>query len=298
MAAGSPVTTVGIIGLGAMGRPIAHRVLGAGFAVRVHSRRDGLRAEFEAAGATWCDSPSGVAAGAEVILVTVASDTDLADVLTGAGRLVASMAPGTVIGDLGTHSPAAMVEAEAAVSAAGGTFIDLPLSGGVEGAAAGTLSLMAGGDPASLERIRPVLTSFASRIIHLGPVGSGQVAKACNQLVVGSTIEAVAEALTLARRSGLDPARVREAMLGGYASSRVLEIHGQRMLDGDFESAGARVDIHAKDARIVLDQAARVGACLPGFEPVAAAFEELVEAGDGGLDHSALITLLGRDGAE
>ena len=122
---------------------------------------------------------------------------------------------------------------------------------------------MAGGDEAALDRVRPVLEAFTSRITHFGPIGSGQVAKACNQLVVGSTIEAVAEALTLARRSGLDPARVREAMLGGYASSRVLEIHGRRMLDGAFE--GARVDLHAKDAHIVLDQAERVGMRFPGF---------------------------------
>jgi len=297
MMAGDPTTTVGVIGLGAMGRPIAHRVLEAGFETRVHSRHDGLRAEFEAAGATWCDSPADAASGASVGLITVASDADLADVLTGAGRLVASLAPGTVIADLGTHSPAAMVDAEAAVSAADCVFLDMPLSGGVEGAAAGTLSLMAGGDAAAVERIRSVLESFTSRIVHMGPVGSGQVAKACNQLVVGSTIEAVAEALTLARLSGLDPARVREAMLGGYAASRVLEIHGQRMLDGAFE-AGGRVDLHAKDAHIILDQAGRVGLRLPGFEPVAAAFDELVERGDGGLDHSVLITIAERPAAE
>ena len=126
---------------------------------------------------------------------------------------------------------------------------------------------MAGGDDAALDRVRPVLEAFTSRITHFGPIGSGQVAKACNQLVVGSTIEAVAEALTLARRSGLDPARVREAMLGGYASSRVLEIHGQRMLDGAFGGGGARVDLHAKDAHIVLDQAERVGLRSPASSP-------------------------------
>ncbi len=295
MSAAQMDTTVGIIGLGAMGRPIAHRVLSAGFAVRVNSRSDGLRSELEAAGATWCVTPADLATGADVILVTVATEADLADVLTGSGRSLASLRSGTVVCDLGTHSPAAMAVADAAVRAAGGAFLDTPLSGGVEGATAGSLSLMAGGDEATLDRVRPVLASFASKVVHFGPVGSGQVAKACNQLVVGSTIEAVAEALTLARLSGLDPARVREAMLGGYASSRVLEIHGQRMLDIAFESGGARVDLHAKDARIVLDQAKRVGLALPGFEPVASALETLVAAGDGGLDHSALITLLARD---
>jgi 2-hydroxy-3-oxopropionate reductase len=293
MPAGMASTTVGIVGLGAMGAPIARRVLRAGFPVRVHSRHDGQRGAVEAAGATWCESPAEVATGADVVLIAVATEADLKAVLDDSGGLLGSISADTIVCDLGTHSPAAMLDTDVRVRAAGGTFLDTPLTGGVEGAEAGSLSLMAGGDVAALDRARPVLETFASRITTFGPIGSGQVAKACNQLVVGSTIEAVAEALTLARLSGLDPVLVREAMLGGYAASRVLEIQGQRMLENDFES-GARLDLHAKDARIVLDQATHVGMRLPGFEPVAAAFETLVAAGEGRLDHSALITLLGR----
>jgi 3-hydroxyisobutyrate dehydrogenase-like beta-hydroxyacid dehydrogenase len=289
--------TVAIVGLGAMGRPIAHRVIAAGFAVRVTSRGDSLAAEFIDAGATWCASPAEVAAGADVILIVVATEQDLADVLDDPGRVVASLRPGTIVCDLGTHSPDAMIAADAAVRAVGAVFLDTPVSGGVVGANAGSLSLMAGGPEHELGRVRPVLEAFASTIVRVGPVGSGAVAKACNQLVVGSTIQAVAEAITLARMSGLDPARVREAMLGGFAASRVLENHGQRMLDRAF-APGGRVDLHAKDARIVLDQARRVGLRLPGFEPVAAALEELVAAGDGGLDHAALITLLNPKGVD
>ena len=288
-----PSVAVGIIGLGAMGRPIAHRVIAAGYTVRVNSRGDALATEFANAGATWCASPAEVAVGADVVLIAVAREQDLADVLGDPGRLTASLQPGTIVCDLGTHSPEAMIAADSAIRAVGSAFLDTPVSGGVEGAGAGSLSLMAGGPEQELMRVRPVLESFATRIVHLGPVGSGAVAKACNQLVVGSTIQAVAEALTLAQMSGLDPVRVREAMLGGYAASRVLENHGQRMLDRAF-SPGGRVDLHAKDARIVLDQARRVGLRLPGFEPVAAAFDELVAEGNGGLDHSALITLLNR----
>ncbi len=257
-------TTVAVIGLGAMGRPIAHRVVAAGFHVRVQSRQDSLRPEFEAAGATWCDTLAEVAAGANVVLVVVGSDADLGRVLGEPGRLIAALQPGTIVCDLGTHSPAGMVDADAAIRAAGGAFLDTPLSGGVEGATTGSLSLMAGGEVASLEHVRPVLGSFASTITLFGPVGSGQIAKACNQLVVGSTIEAVAEAITLGRLSGLDPEQLRQAMLGGFAASRVLELQGRRMLDGNFES-GARIELHAKDARIVLDQAQRVGLRLPGF---------------------------------
>jgi 2-hydroxy-3-oxopropionate reductase len=276
-----------------MGRPIAHRVIGAGFPVRVNSRGDALAAEFINAGATWCASPAEVAAGADVILIAVATEQDLADVLGDPGRVTASIHPGAIVCDLGTHSPKAMIAADAAVRAVGAVFLDAPVSGGVEGAGSGSLSLMAGGPEHELRRVRPVLESFASTIVLMGPVGSGAVAKACNQLVVGSTIQAVAEALMLAEMSGLDPVRVREAMLGGFAASRVLENHGQRMLDRAF-APGARVDLHAKDAAIVLDQARHVGLRLPGFEPVAVALNELVAAGDGGLDHAALITLLNR----
>lgn len=292
---GDPLT-VGIVGLGAMGRPIAHRVVAAGFPVRVHSRREDARADLESLGATWCTRPADVATEAAVLLIVVATEADLDAVLGEPGQVLEAIEPGAVVCDLGTHAPAAMTPVAEAVRARGASFLDTPLSGGVEGAAAGTLSLMAGGDASDLDRIRPALEAFAARIVHVGPVGAGQVAKACNQLVVGSTIEAVAEALTLARLSGLDPARVREAMLGGYAASRVLEVHGQRMLDHRFEPGG-RVDLHAKDARIVLDQARRVGVQLSGFEPVAAAFEAMVASGDGGLDHSALITRLDDAGA-
>jgi 3-hydroxyisobutyrate dehydrogenase-like beta-hydroxyacid dehydrogenase len=287
-------TTVGVIGLGAIGRPIAHRVIAAGFATLVHSRGHALVGEFTAVGADWCTTPAEVAASADVILLAVASEQDLTDVLGPPGGLVASLQPGVIVCDVGTHSPAAMVEADAMVRAAGAAFLDTAVSGGVLGASSGTLSLMAGGDEDALRRVRPVLEAFASTIVHFGPVGSGAIAKACNQLVVGSTIEAVAEALTLGRLSGLDPALLREAMLGGFAASTVLEIHGQRMLDRAF-SPGGRVDLHAKDARIVIDQARRVGMRVPGFEPVAAALEAMVAAGDGALDHAALITLLEGD---
>jgi 2-hydroxy-3-oxopropionate reductase len=148
-----------------------------------------------------------------------------------------------------------------------------------------------GGDQQALETARQVLESFAASIVHIGSVGAGEVAKACNQLVVASTIEAVAEAFALARACGVDPGKVREAMLGGFAASRVLEYHGMRMLMRDF-SPGARLDLHAKDAHIILSEAESHGLELPGFTPVAHAIDRLVEAGYGGLDHSALVTLL------
>jgi 2-hydroxy-3-oxopropionate reductase len=172
--------------------------------------------------------------------------------------------------------------------ALGVDLLDTPMSGGVDGARAGTLAVFAGGEPEALARARPVLAVFARSIVHLGPIGAGSVGKACNQLIVGSTILAVAEALTLARAAGLDPALVRDAMAGGYAASRVLEVHGRRMLDDDF-APGARIDLHAKDAAIVRELADERGVELDGFAVTAAALQAAIDAGDGDLDHAALI---------
>jgi len=170
-------------------------------------------------------------------------------------------------------------------------FLDAPVSGGDIGAREGTLSIMVGGDTAALDQARPVLEALGRTITHIGPSGSGQVAKACNQLVVGSTIEAVAEAYVLAKASGVDPARVLDALKGGLAGSVILERYSRRMLERDF-APGGRSRLHAKDARIVMAAAPEAGITLPGFEPVAAAFEMLVANGSGDLDHSALVTLL------
>jgi 3-hydroxyisobutyrate dehydrogenase-like beta-hydroxyacid dehydrogenase len=170
-------------------------------------------------------------------------------------------------------------------------FLDAPVSGGDIGARDATLSIMVGGDEAALERARPVLQAIGRTITYIGPSGAGQVAKACNQLVVGSTIQAVAEAYVLAQASGVDPGRVLEAMQGGLAGSVILDRYSRRMLERDF-APGGRTRLHAKDARIVLAAATEAGITLPGFEPVAAAFEALVARGDGELDHSALVTLL------
>jgi 2-hydroxy-3-oxopropionate reductase len=174
--------------------------------------------------------------------------------------------------------------------------LDAPVSGGERGAIDGTLSIMVGGEPAAFERARPLFEAMGANIVHVGPSGAGQVAKACNQLVVAATIEAVAEALLLAERSGVDAAKVREALLGGFAGSKILEVHGQRMLDRAFEP-GFRARLHRKDARIVLEAAAATGTPVPSFEVVAAQLDRLVEDLDGGeLDHAALYAALADPG--
>jgi 3-hydroxyisobutyrate dehydrogenase-like beta-hydroxyacid dehydrogenase len=279
---------VGIVGLGAMGLPIAQRVLAAGYAVRLHSRSSGPIGDLESRGALWRSSVAQLARDASVVLVAVATDADLMEVVDSPGDLIRSAQPGTIVCALGTHAPMTVVRMSLVATEAGIHFLDTPVSGGVEGAAGGTLAVMAGGGADDLARVRPILETFARSIVHIGPVGAGSIAKACNQLIVGSTILAVAEALTLAEASGLDPAVVRSAISGGYAASRVLEIHGRRMVEDDFVP-GARIDLHAKDAEIVLDTARRAGVTLSGFEPVARALGDSVAAGDGALDHAALV---------
>ena len=207
--------------------------------------------------------------------------------------------PGLIVAAMGTHHPAAMPPLAARCAEHGVALLDAPVSGGEVGAVEGSLSIMVGGDAAAFERARPVFEAMGRTIVHVGGSGAGQMTKACNQLIVGATIAAVAEGLTLARAAGVDPAVVRTALTGGYATSRVLDIHGGRMIERDF-TPGGRAALHAKDAHIILDTAARLGVDLPVFSVVADRFDRLVAAGGGDLDHSALITLLeaGRDRAD
>ena len=173
-------------------------------------------------------------------------------------------------------------------------MLDAPVSGGQKGAVDAALSIMVGGDDAAFARAEPILRLMGANVVHVGPSGAGQVTKACNQLVVGATIEAVAEALLLAERSGVDAAKVREALLSGFAGSKILEVHGQRMLDRTFDP-GFRIRLHRKDARIVEDAAAAAGSPIPSFAVVTGQFQRAVDAGDGDLDHSALFRELDRE---
>jgi 2-hydroxy-3-oxopropionate reductase len=232
-----------------------------------------------------------VARSADVVIVMVPDTDDVRDVLGGPLGVLAGAHEGLIVCAMGTHLPAAMPPLAERCVASGVTLLDAPVSGGEIGARDGTLSIMVGGDPVAFERARPVLETMGRTVVRIGGSGAGQLAKACNQLIVGATIAAVAEALALARAGGVDPAVVREALLGGFAASRVLEVHGRRMIERDFEPGG-RAALHAKDAHIILDTAAGFGLELPTFETVADAFDRLVAEGGGDLDHSALITLL------
>jgi 2-hydroxy-3-oxopropionate reductase len=283
--------SVGFIGLGIMGRPMARHLLDAGFSLVVHSRSPGPVDELAAAGAQPRVSSADVAAGADVVITMLPDTPDVEPVLFGENGVSSGLRPGSLVIDMSTIDPLATRRFAESFRGMGVGMVDAPVSGGEKGAVDGTLSIMVGGSEDDLTRAMPLLRAMGTTIVHVGDSGAGQVAKACNQLVVASTIQAVAEALTLAERADVDPRRVREALLGGFAGSKILEIHGQRMLDRTF-TPGFRSRLHLKDARIVLDTAERVGSAVPAFGVVADALRRLVDGGGGELDHSALFTLL------
>jgi 2-hydroxy-3-oxopropionate reductase len=282
---------VAFVGLGIMGRPMARHLLDADVPLTVHSRSSRPVDELVALGAARAGSAAQAAAAADVVITMLPDTPDVEQVVMGAGGVVEGIAPGSLVIDMSTIDPSAARRIASELAAGGVAMLDAPVSGGQQGAIDATLSIMIGGDDAAVDRATPLLRLLGTTLVHVGPSGAGQVCKACNQLVVASTIETVAEAIALAERSGVDAARVREALMGGFAGSKILEMHGQRMLDRSFEP-GFRVRLHAKDARIVLDAAAEVGLDLPGFEPVARRLEKLADSGGGDLDHSALFTLL------
>lgn len=283
---------VGLIGPGIMGRPMAINLLKAGHAVAVHARRREAATPLAAAGATVCASPREVAERADVVFTVVSDTPDVEAVLLGPDGVIAGARPGTLVVDMSTISPTATRRIAAALGAKGVTMLDAPVSGGEAGAIAGTLSIMVGGAPEDFQRALPLLQVLGGNVVHIGGHGAGQVAKLCNQVVVAETVNAVAEALALARAAGVDPGRVREALLGGFAGSRVLEVHGRRILEGDY-APGFKARLHDKDMRLVRELAAEVGVDLPAADHVAGLIAGLVARGDGELDSSAIARLVG-----
>jgi 2-hydroxy-3-oxopropionate reductase len=286
---------IGFIGLGIMGRPMARNLLAAGYPLTVFSRSPGPVDELVEAGAARAGSSAEVARASDVVITMLPDTPDVELVLLGPGGVHEGTARGSLILDMSSIDPGPTRAIATRLAELGVAMLDAPVSGGERGAIDGTLSVMAGGEPDAFERARPILEVLGSSVVHIGPSGAGQVCKAANQLVVAATIEAVAEALALAERSGVDAAKVREALLGGFAGSKILEVHGRRMLDRAFEP-GFRVRLHRKDARIVMDVAADVGARVPSFAVVTEQLQRLVDAGGGDLDHSALFTLVADGG--
>jgi len=284
------MTDIAFIGLGIMGRPMALNLVRAGHDLFVHARRAESMAPLTEAGALGCPSPAEAARQAEVIFTMVSDTPDVEQVILGDEGILAGVAPGSLVVDMSTISPATTRALAARLAAHGVAMLDAPVSGGEGGAIAGTLSIMVGGSAAAFARARPLLETLGRNIVHVGDHGAGQVAKGCNQVVIAQTLMGIGEAFLLAKAAGVDPARVREALLGGFANSRVLEVHGQRLLDGDY-APGFKAKLHQKDMRIVLEAAHELGVALPGAAQFAQLLNALVGQGLGELDSSAVFRL-------
>ena len=288
------VETIGFIGLGVMGKPMALNLIKGGHRLIVHSRSRGPVDEVTAAGAAAGSSPADVARQSSVVITMLPDTPDVEAVMTGPAGVLEGLQPGSVVIDMSSISPVATKRLAAAVAAKGGTMLDAPVSGGEIGAINGTLSIMVGGDAAALARVRPILECMGNpeRIVHVGASsGDGQTCKICNQIAIGGALAGVSEAFALARKAGVDPARVREALLGGFAASRVLEVHGERMLKGNYVP-GFRARLYQKDLRLAQEAAGANGVAIPATAVVAQLLNALIAAGGADLDYSAIGTVL------
>lgn len=281
---------IGFIGLGVMGRPMAGHLIAAGHELHLNRVKEVSQALVEQGG-TAVDSPRAAAEAAEVVIQMLPDTPDVEAVLFGEGGVAEGLRPGTLVIDMSSISPVATKDFAARIEGAGALWLDAPVSGGEVGAKGGTLTIMAGGSDEAFERARPLLEIMGQRITHVGPAGDGQTAKVCNQIIVGLTIEAVAEALSLARAAGADPARVREALLGGFADSTILKVHGERMIEETFDP-GFRIRLHRKDMSLAVDSARALGLALPSSALVEQLMNAAIGRGDGELDHSGLIRTL------
>jgi 2-hydroxy-3-oxopropionate reductase len=283
--------SIGFIGLGIMGKPMARNLMAAGYELTVLDVVADAMAELVAEGATAGSSPVQVAADTDVLISMLPDSPQVREVYLGAEGAYEALRPGWLSIDMSSIAPGTARELAERAAAAGAEALDAPVSGGDKGAIGGTLSIMVGGSEAAFERARPILEVMGATIVHCGPAGAGQVVKVCNQVVVGVVIEAVAEALVLGAKAGVDPARIADVLQGGLAATRVLELRRDNFLSGSFDP-GFRIRLHLKDLKNALQLSREAGVALPA----AAVVEQLMRAADangrGDYDHSGLITVL------
>jgi 3-hydroxyisobutyrate dehydrogenase-like beta-hydroxyacid dehydrogenase len=286
---------IGFIGTGVMGRWMIGHLAAAGAELAIQNRTRAKAEALAGPSVRVADLPAEAARGADTLILMVTDTAAVEGALFGPGGAAEGLAAGSLVIDMGTTAVAATRDFAARLAQV--DYVDAPVSGGEPAAREARLTIMAGGSDAAITRARPVLERLGARITHVGAVGAGQVAKAANQIIVALTIGAVAEALTLARRAGVDPARVREAIRGGFAESRILEVHGERMVTGAFEPGG-RVKIQRKDVDQALALARSLGLELPASALSLTLWDEMIARGWGDLDHSALVKLIevGRGG--
>jgi len=278
---------IGFIGLGIMGRPMALNLKSGGHDLIVPERAS-LTAEIRAAAEVVADGKS-VAAKSDVVVIIVPDTPDVEAVLFGAGGVAEGLKKGTLVIDMSSISPIATKEFAKKINALGCDYVDAPVSGGEVGAKQATLTIMAGGPDTAFARAKPLFDLMGKNITHVGPAnGDGQTCKVANQIIVALNIQAVAEALVFASKAGADPAKVRQALMGGFASSRILEVHAERMLNGTF-NPGFRIRLHQKDLNLALSAAKDLQLSLPNTAIAQQMFASCMAHGGGDLDHSAMI---------
>ncbi|MFC4258013.1 NAD(P)-dependent oxidoreductase [Marinobacter lacisalsi] len=276
---------IAFLGIGLMGAPMTRNLLDAGFPMTLWNRTESKCEPFRER-ASVAETPAGAVADADIVITMLENGEVVEDVLVRQG-VMGALRTGAVVVDMSSVQPSVARRHAAMATEYGAGYLDAPVSGGTRGAEAGTLSIMAGGEAADLARVQPVLGTLG-KVTHIGPVGAGQLAKLANQAIVGVTIGAVSEALLLAAQGGADPAAVREALMGGFAGSKILEQHGQRMIERDF-APGAPARIQLKDLRMILDEARAEGLTLPLAQQAHNSYLSLIANGHTDVDHSGLL---------
>lgn len=282
---------VGLIGPGLMGQPMALNLINAGYPLWVYSRSADRVQPLVEAGATACSTPREVAENSDIVITIVSDTPDVEQVILGDDGVIQGASAGNVVVDMSTISASATRKIAAQLGEKGIEMLDAPVSGGDIGARDGTLSIMVGGKSEVFDRVKPLFEIMGKNIVHVGDVGAGQVAKTCNQMLVAQHVNAAAEALLLAKKCGVDPAKVREALLGGFAASRVLEVHGMRMLNRDFVP-GFKAKLHKKDMRIAMEIIDELNMDLPATKLATEGINRAVEDGLGEADTTSVVQIL------
>ena len=281
---------IGFIGIGIMGAPMAGHLLDAGHEVVVNSR-SAIRQEVLDKGAKEVATAREAAEHGEVIIIMVPDTPDVEKVLFGENGVADGLNAGKIVIDMSSISPVETKQYAEKINAAGCKYLDAPVSGGEVGAKAGSLTIMVGGDQEAFDKAKPLFDLMGQNVTLVGGNGDGQTCKVANQIIVGLTIEAVGEALLFASKAGADPAKVREALMGGFASSKILEIHGERMIKRTFDP-GFRIELHQKDLNLALSNARKLQMSLPNTATAQELFNSVAAQGEMGLDHSAMVLAL------
>ena len=284
------MANIGFIGTGIMGAPMAGHLIAGGHTLFIHNRSTPAK-ELTAAGATVCASATEVAQAADIVILMLPDTPDVEKVLFGERGVAAGLSAGKIVVDMSSISPMATKNFAQKINALGADYIDAPVSGGEVGAKAGTLTIMCGGDPNVFEQVRPLLEKMGQNITLVGGNGDGQTTTVANQIVVALNIAAVGEALLFASKAGADPSKVRQALLGGFAASRVLEVHGERMIKRTF-NPGFRIELHQKDLNLALATAKEIGVSLPNTASAQQLFNACAAHGGKAWDQSAMVRAL------